>query len=222
VITTVAETGTGASAATTAPPPAPSCTIPGESRGLCRLNLYIADTGNNRIRKVSNGVITTVAGNGTPGFGGDNGPATSANCRTPLASRWTPQAAFFIRRLQQLSASARSQTGRSSPSRETGRTASAATNGPACQRVHGDANGGLRGAWQPVPLSPPKPCAPFPATVYDRPFETFADAIVVEVGDERGCLRSPPRRQRGTTIRRWLRGRCRAEAWRAVSRDGGE
>ncbi len=28
-------------------------------------NLYIADTGNNRIRKVSNGVITTVAGNGT-------------------------------------------------------------------------------------------------------------------------------------------------------------
>ena len=41
-------------------------------------NLYIADSGNNRIRKVSNGVITTVAGNGTQGFSGDNGPATSA------------------------------------------------------------------------------------------------------------------------------------------------
>ena len=41
-------------------------------------NLYIADTDNNRIRKVSNGVITTVAGNGTPGYSGDNGPATSA------------------------------------------------------------------------------------------------------------------------------------------------
>jgi uncharacterized protein (TIGR03437 family) len=41
-------------------------------------NLYIADTYNNRIRKVSNGVITTVAGNGTQGSSGDNGPATSA------------------------------------------------------------------------------------------------------------------------------------------------
>ena len=40
--------------------------------------LYIADTGNSRIRKASNGVISTVAGNGTPGFSGDNGPATSA------------------------------------------------------------------------------------------------------------------------------------------------
>jgi hypothetical protein len=41
-------------------------------------NLYVADQNNNRIRKVSNGVITTVAGNGMPGSSGDNGPATSA------------------------------------------------------------------------------------------------------------------------------------------------
>ena len=46
-------------------------------------NLYIADTSNNRIRKVSGGVITTVAGNGTPGFSGDNGPATSAQFNAP-------------------------------------------------------------------------------------------------------------------------------------------
>jgi len=46
-------------------------------------NLYIADTGNNRIRKVTNGVITTVAGNGQPGFSGDNGPATSAQLSGP-------------------------------------------------------------------------------------------------------------------------------------------
>jgi len=47
-------------------------------------NLYISDAGNNRIRKVSNGVITTVAGNGTPGFSGDNGPATSAELHDPM------------------------------------------------------------------------------------------------------------------------------------------
>jgi uncharacterized protein (TIGR03437 family) len=41
-------------------------------------NLYISDVGHNRVRKVANGVITTVAGNGTQGYSGDNGPATSA------------------------------------------------------------------------------------------------------------------------------------------------
>jgi sugar lactone lactonase YvrE len=42
-------------------------------------NLFIADCWNSRIRKVgTNGIITTVAGNGTYGFSGDGGPATKA------------------------------------------------------------------------------------------------------------------------------------------------
>ena len=47
--------------------------------------LYIADTGNNVVRKVSGGtqVITTIAGNGTA-FAGDNGAAT-AQLNGPLA-----------------------------------------------------------------------------------------------------------------------------------------
>jgi NHL repeat len=48
-------------------------------------NLYIADAGNNRVRKVSNGVITTVAGNGIAGFTGDGGPATSAELNLPVS-----------------------------------------------------------------------------------------------------------------------------------------
>jgi len=46
-------------------------------------NLYIADHLNNRVRRVSNGVITTVAGNGMQGYNGDNGPATSAQLAQP-------------------------------------------------------------------------------------------------------------------------------------------
>jgi sugar lactone lactonase YvrE len=49
-------------------------------------NLYIADTENNLIRKVSpKGVISTVAGVGTSGYTGDNGPATSAQLWRPTS-----------------------------------------------------------------------------------------------------------------------------------------
>src|ERR1700757_3220512 len=42
-------------------------------------NLYLSDTDNHRVRKISTaGIITTVAGTGAPGFSGDGGPASSA------------------------------------------------------------------------------------------------------------------------------------------------
>ncbi len=48
-------------------------------------SLYIADMGNYRVRKVStDGIITTVAGNGTQGFFGDGGLATDARLANPL------------------------------------------------------------------------------------------------------------------------------------------
>ena len=45
--------------------------------------LYIADTDNNRIRRVAGGQISTVAGNGSRGYSGDGGPATSATLSNP-------------------------------------------------------------------------------------------------------------------------------------------
>lgn len=48
--------------------------------------LFIADTQNAVVRKVaSDGTITTIAGTGEPGFGGDGGPATSARLQFPTA-----------------------------------------------------------------------------------------------------------------------------------------
>jgi sugar lactone lactonase YvrE len=47
--------------------------------------LYIADTGNQRIRAVQSGTIATVAGNGTRGYSGDNGAAISASLNQPVA-----------------------------------------------------------------------------------------------------------------------------------------
>ena len=47
-------------------------------------NLYIADTNNWAIRRIStSGIITTVAGNGQYGYGGDNGQATKAKLAGP-------------------------------------------------------------------------------------------------------------------------------------------
>ena len=87
IITTVAGTGTqgytgDGGAATSAELNLPSG-LALDSAG----NIYIADTQNHVIREVnvSNGVITTVAGNGTAGYSGDSGAATVAELSFPAS-----------------------------------------------------------------------------------------------------------------------------------------
>ena len=60
-------------------------------------NFYIADAGNNRIRKVNSaGVISTIAGNGTAAYAGDGGAATAAELNYPIAVAVDPANNVYI------------------------------------------------------------------------------------------------------------------------------
>ena len=58
-------------------------------------NIYIADSNNSRVRKVSGGIITTFAGGGTGGLG-DNGPATSATLGSPAGLAFDASGNLYI------------------------------------------------------------------------------------------------------------------------------
>ena len=90
VITTVAGNGTYGFSGDNGPATSAQLSYPYGIAVDSAGNLYIA--AGIRIRKVSDGVITTVAGNGKSAFSGDTGPATSASRVTPTASPWTPPA----------------------------------------------------------------------------------------------------------------------------------
>jgi sugar lactone lactonase YvrE len=59
-------------------------------------NLYISDSGNNRIRVIRGGVITTIAGSGRAGFGGDGKPATAAELNTPQKIAIAKDGSIFV------------------------------------------------------------------------------------------------------------------------------
>jgi uncharacterized protein (TIGR03437 family) len=82
-ITTVAGNGINAFSGDGGPPTSASLSFPYGVAFDTAGNLYISDSGNNRIRRVSGGIITTVAGNGSAGFSGDGGPAISASLDGP-------------------------------------------------------------------------------------------------------------------------------------------
>jgi uncharacterized protein (TIGR03437 family) len=74
-------------------------------------NVFVVDAGNQRVRKISaNGTITTVAGNGTAGFSGDGGQATSAELNNPSGIAVDSSGNLFIadtgnNRIREVSAS---------------------------------------------------------------------------------------------------------------------
>jgi uncharacterized protein (TIGR03437 family) len=83
IITTVAGSGSRGYSGDGGPATKASLSEPTGIAVSAAGDLFFSDQGNNRIRKVSNGIITTVAGNGTAGFAGDGGIATSAELNAP-------------------------------------------------------------------------------------------------------------------------------------------
>lgn len=85
IITTVAGTGVADFGGDAGPATAALLNHPSGIAFDSLGNLYVADTGNSRVRKVDKvvGTITTVAGDGQSGFSGDSGPATSAKLASP-------------------------------------------------------------------------------------------------------------------------------------------
>jgi uncharacterized protein (TIGR03437 family) len=60
-------------------------------------NIYIADTGNHRVRRMGpDGVIRTIAGSGVQGYSGDGGPAVSAQLNSPTGVSFHPSGVLLI------------------------------------------------------------------------------------------------------------------------------
>ena len=136
VITTVAGTGTAGYAGDGGPATAARIDTPMDVAFDSAGNLYIAEYGGNRVRKVlaATGVITTVAGTGAIGYNGDGIPATTANVSYPWGIAVNAAGDLFIaehvhNRIRKVAAS----TGLISTYAGTGASGSTGDGGPATQ-----------------------------------------------------------------------------------------
>jgi len=85
IITTIAGNGTAGFSGDGGPATKASLNLPSGLALDSKGNLYISDRSNNRIRMVNpEGIITTYAGNGKDGYGGDSGPALKARIDRPF------------------------------------------------------------------------------------------------------------------------------------------
>jgi DNA-binding beta-propeller fold protein YncE len=96
-ITTVAGTGKAGYTGDGGPPTAAALNEPYEVRFDRAGDMYFVEMRNHVVRKVSrrSGVISTVAGTGTAGFGGDGAPATAAQLNQPHAIQFDSGGQFL-------------------------------------------------------------------------------------------------------------------------------
>jgi len=98
IITTLAGNGiAGYSAGGSAPPTSAKINGPRGIYAAPSGNIYFADTENHLIRVVNtSGLLEDVAGNRTPGYSGDGGPATAAQLNRPQGIFVTPDETMYI------------------------------------------------------------------------------------------------------------------------------
>lgn len=97
-LTTIAGNGQRAYRGDGGPALEASLNMPHELRFDSKGDIYIAERDNHVIRKVDmkNGIISTVAGTGVPGFSGDGGPAVKAQLRQPHSILFDRDGALLI------------------------------------------------------------------------------------------------------------------------------
>jgi len=102
IITTVAGIGVSGYSGDGGPATSAKIVSPGSLSFDSAGNLYIADYAGGTVRKVNTatGIITTVAGNGTPGYAGDGGPATSAQLKSPAGISFDSAGNLYIADVQ--------------------------------------------------------------------------------------------------------------------------
>jgi RHS repeat-associated protein len=102
VITTIAGTGVDGFGGDNGPALAADLSWPSSVAAAADGSLYLADAGNNRIRRIApDGTITTFAGSGAAcGLGtdpcGDGGPALAANIYSPTWLAWSPDGSLYV------------------------------------------------------------------------------------------------------------------------------
>lgn len=98
IITTVVGTGVAGFTGDSGPAAAAALNVPASVAIDVAGDLYVADSGNNRVRKVSaqTGIITTIAGGNSQAFSGDSGPANLAGLYGPYTLALDGRGDLFI------------------------------------------------------------------------------------------------------------------------------
>jgi len=101
-------------------------------------SIYIADTGNSRVRKIDpNGIITTIAGTGKPGYSGDSGPAARAEISNPMSLAVDASGAVYVADIGNIRVRRIDAAGIISPVAGTGTPGSSGDGGPSTSAAIG-------------------------------------------------------------------------------------